>query len=162
MYNEHYSRVDFSACYWSIECNEAVGIQSGDVDDKDITVSSKRHDFNVLDAWCPATVNRKQYFQVNLGFKTKITKVSTQGRLGNLDRHVKSYRLYYSMDGHDWKVYQTEGVDKVGINRRRGLAHYEGELIRAFNLKGYLEDGKDGGATVFVKFIHHIDFFTNN
>lgn len=122
MYNEHYSRVDFSACYWSIECNEAVGIQSGDVDDKDITVSSKRHDFNVLDAWCPATVNRKQYFQVNLGFKTKITKVSTQGRLGNLDRHVKSYRLYYSMDGHDWKVYQTEGVDKVGVNRRWGFS----------------------------------------
>ncbi|CAB4008593.1 lactadherin-like, partial [Paramuricea clavata] len=97
---------------WSIECNEAVGIQSGDVDDKDITVSSKRKDFNILDAWCPATIDRKQYFQVNLGFKTKITKVSTQGRLGNLDRHVKSYRLYYSTDGHDWKVYQTDGGDK--------------------------------------------------
>ncbi|XP_028398211.1 lactadherin-like [Dendronephthya gigantea] len=95
------------------KCNEAVGIQSGDVDDDDITVSSKRKDFNVLDAWCPATINRKQYFDVNLGFKTKITKVSTQGRLGSLDRHVKSYRLYYSMDGHDWKAYKTDGVDKI-------------------------------------------------
>ena len=90
-----------------------MGIQSGDVDDNDIIVSSKRKDFNVLDAWCPSTINRKQYFQVNLGFKTKITKVSTQGRLGNLDRHVKSYRLYYSMDGQDWKVYKSDGVDKV-------------------------------------------------
>ena len=107
----------FSRSDWSVECNEAVGIQSGDVDDNDITVSSKRKDFNILDAWCPSTINRKQYFQVNLGFKTKITKVSTQGRLGDLDRHVKSYRLYYSMDGHDWKVYKTDGVDKVWIYR---------------------------------------------
>ena len=112
-----YSRVKIPACDWSVECNEAVGIQSGEVDDNDIKVSSKRKDFNVLDAWCPATIDRKQYFQVNLGFKTKINKVSTQGRLGSLDRHVKSYRLYYSMDGHDWTVYKTDGVDKVGINR---------------------------------------------
>ena len=71
----------------------------------------------MLEAWCPSTIDRKQYFQVDLGFKTKVTKVSTQGRLGNLDRHVKSYRLYYSMDGDRWKVYKTDGVDKVGINR---------------------------------------------
>ncbi|XP_046841299.1 lactadherin-like [Xenia sp. Carnegie-2017] len=95
------------------ECNEAVGLQSGDVDDKDIKVSSKRKDFDVLDAWCPSIINRKQYFQLNLGLKTKITKVSTQGRLGDLDRHVKSYRLYYSMDGHDWRVYKRDGVDKI-------------------------------------------------
>lgn len=95
-------------------CDETVGIQSGDVDDDDITVSSKRKDFNVLDAWCAAKINRKQYFQVNLGEKTKITKVSTQGRLGELDRHVKSYRLYYSLDGEEWNVYKSDGIDKVG------------------------------------------------
>lgn len=99
--------------HWFLACDEAVGIQSGDVDDKDISASSKRKDFNVLDAWCPAVIDRKQYFQVNLGDKTKVTKVSTQGRLGNLDRHVKSYRLYYSMDGEEWKVYQSDGIDKV-------------------------------------------------
>lgn len=100
---------------WLLVCDEAVGIQSGDVDDKDIEVSSKRKDFKVLDAWCPAVINRKQYFQVNLGDKTKVTKISTQGRLGELDRHVKSYRLYYSMDGEQWKVYQSDGIDKVGM-----------------------------------------------
>ena len=77
-----------------------------------------------------------------MGFKTKVTKVSTQGRLGSLDRHVKSYRLYYSMDGHSWNVYKTDGVDKVGIDRGNRRQNNQSDnqmgsvVSKAFSLNG--------------------------
>ncbi|XP_035526246.1 contactin-associated protein-like 4 [Morone saxatilis] len=57
--------------------------------------------------WSPLTSDRYQWLEVDLGERTKITAVATQGRYGSSD-WLTSYLLMFSDTGHNWKQYRQE------------------------------------------------------
>ncbi|CAL8306200.1 unnamed protein product [Lota lota] len=60
--------------------------------------------------WSPLTSDRYQWLEVDLGRRTQITAVATQGRYGSSD-WLTSYLLMFSDTGHNWRQYrQEEGV----------------------------------------------------
>uniref|UniRef100_A0A8C6PFL9 Contactin associated protein like 3 n=1 Tax=Nothobranchius furzeri TaxID=105023 RepID=A0A8C6PFL9_NOTFU len=61
--------------------------------------------------WSPLTSDRYQWLQVDLGERTKITAVATQGRYGSSD-WLTTYLLMFSDMGHNWKQYRQE--DSIG------------------------------------------------
>uniref|UniRef100_A0A3B5MXX6 Uncharacterized protein n=1 Tax=Xiphophorus couchianus TaxID=32473 RepID=A0A3B5MXX6_9TELE len=61
--------------------------------------------------WSPLSSDRYQWLQVDLGERTKITAVATQGRYGSSD-WLTSYQLTFSDTGHNWKQYRQE--DSIG------------------------------------------------
>uniref|UniRef100_A0A8C4FD84 Contactin associated protein like 3 n=1 Tax=Dicentrarchus labrax TaxID=13489 RepID=A0A8C4FD84_DICLA len=61
--------------------------------------------------WSPVTSDRYQWLEVDLGERTKITAVATQGRYGSSD-WLTSYLLMFSDTGHNWKQYRQE--DSIG------------------------------------------------
>uniref|UniRef100_A0A3P8TIC0 Contactin associated protein like 3 n=1 Tax=Amphiprion percula TaxID=161767 RepID=A0A3P8TIC0_AMPPE len=61
--------------------------------------------------WSPLVSDRYQWLEVDLGERTKITAVATQGRYGSSD-WLTSYLLMFSDTGHNWKQYRQE--DSIG------------------------------------------------
>uniref|UniRef100_A0A3B4U295 Contactin-associated protein-like 4 n=1 Tax=Seriola dumerili TaxID=41447 RepID=A0A3B4U295_SERDU len=61
--------------------------------------------------WSPLTSDRYQWLEVDLGERTKVTAVATQGRYGSSD-WLSSYLLMFSDTGHNWKQYRQE--DSLG------------------------------------------------
>ncbi|XP_034468842.1 contactin-associated protein-like 4 [Hippoglossus hippoglossus] len=61
--------------------------------------------------WSPLTSDRYQWLEVDLGERTRITAVATQGRYGSSD-WLTSYLLMFSDTGHNWKQYRQE--DSLG------------------------------------------------
>ncbi|XP_061835035.1 contactin-associated protein-like 4 [Nerophis lumbriciformis] len=61
--------------------------------------------------WSPLTSNSYQWLEVDLGQRTRITAVATQGRYGSSD-WLTSYLLMFSDTGHNWKQYRLE--DSIG------------------------------------------------
>ncbi|XP_037537324.1 contactin-associated protein-like 4 [Nematolebias whitei] len=57
--------------------------------------------------WSPLASDRYQWLQVDLGERTRITAVATQGRYGSSD-WLTSYLLVFSDTGHNWKQYRQE------------------------------------------------------
>uniref|UniRef100_A0A3Q2TC59 Contactin associated protein like 3 n=1 Tax=Fundulus heteroclitus TaxID=8078 RepID=A0A3Q2TC59_FUNHE len=62
--------------------------------------------------WSPIVSDGYQWLEVDLGERTKITAVATQGRYGSSD-WLKSYQLMFSDLGHNWKQYRQE--DSIGF-----------------------------------------------
>uniref|UniRef100_A0A3Q3S3R8 Contactin-associated protein-like 4 n=1 Tax=Mastacembelus armatus TaxID=205130 RepID=A0A3Q3S3R8_9TELE len=62
--------------------------------------------------WSPLTSDRYQWLEVDLGERTKITAVATQGRYGSSDWLI-SYLLMFSDTGHNWQQYRQE--DSIGF-----------------------------------------------
>ena len=60
--------------------------------------------------WLAGTNNLEQWFQVELGDWTKITRVCTQGRLNGAN-WVTKYKLVYGYDAVFYKEYKEEGDD---------------------------------------------------
>ena len=63
-------------------------------------------------AWAVSTNNEFQYFEVNFGEWTKVTKLATQGRQDG-GWWVTSYCLSYSYDGVFFEEYKEDNVIKV-------------------------------------------------
>ncbi|XP_061654226.1 contactin-associated protein-like 4 isoform X1 [Phyllopteryx taeniolatus] len=61
--------------------------------------------------WSPLTSDSSQWLEVDLGERTTITAVSTQGRYGSSD-WLTSYLLMFSDTGHNWKQHRLE--DSMG------------------------------------------------
>ncbi|KAM4727930.1 contactin-associated protein-like 4 [Anableps anableps] len=61
--------------------------------------------------WSPLRSDRYQWLEVDLGERTQITAVATQGRYGSSD-WLTSYQLMFSDTGHNWKQYRQE--DSIG------------------------------------------------
>ncbi|CAB1460602.1 unnamed protein product [Pleuronectes platessa] len=74
--------------------------------------------------WSPLTSDRSQWLEVDLGERTRITAVATQGRYGSSD-WLTSYLLMFSDTGHNWKQYRQE--DSLGLVRLREAVR--GELM---------------------------------
>ena len=63
-------------------------------------------------SWAVSTNNDFQYFEVNFGDWTQVTKVATQGRQDGA-WWTKSYSLAYSYDGVFFEDYKEDNVVKV-------------------------------------------------
>ncbi|XP_060896272.1 contactin-associated protein-like 4 [Labrus mixtus] len=61
--------------------------------------------------WSPLDLDRYQWLEVDLGERTQITAVATQGRYGSSD-WLTAYLLMFSDTGHNWKQYRQE--DSIG------------------------------------------------
>uniref|UniRef100_A0A8C3G2Y6 Contactin associated protein like 3 n=1 Tax=Cyclopterus lumpus TaxID=8103 RepID=A0A8C3G2Y6_CYCLU len=57
--------------------------------------------------WSPLVSDRYQWLQVDLGRRTRITAVATQGRYGSSD-WLTAYLLMFSDTGHNWKQHRQE------------------------------------------------------
>lgn len=63
-------------------------------------------------AWIAQKQDHNQWYQVDFGVETQITRIDTQGRQDGA-QWVKEYTLRYSTDGSYFKQYQPEGYTKV-------------------------------------------------
>ncbi|XP_037322053.2 contactin-associated protein-like 4 [Pungitius pungitius] len=61
--------------------------------------------------WSPLSSDPYQWLEVDLGARTRLTAVATQGRYGSSD-WLTSYQLMFSDSGHNWKQYRQE--DSIG------------------------------------------------
>ncbi|XP_032397563.1 contactin-associated protein-like 4 [Etheostoma spectabile] len=61
--------------------------------------------------WSPLSSDRYQWLEVDLGGRTQITAVATQGRYGSSD-WLTTYLLMFSDTGHNWKQHRQE--DSIG------------------------------------------------
>ncbi|XP_028300530.1 contactin-associated protein-like 4 isoform X4 [Gouania willdenowi] len=61
--------------------------------------------------WSPLVSDRYQWLEVDLGKRTHITAVATQGRYGSSD-WLTSYLLMFSDTGHNWRQHRQE--DSLG------------------------------------------------
>ncbi|KAF0046709.1 hypothetical protein F2P81_000342 [Scophthalmus maximus] len=61
--------------------------------------------------WSPLSSDGYQWLEVDLGERTEVTAVATQGRYGSSD-WLTSYLLMFSDTGHNWKQHRQE--DSVG------------------------------------------------
>uniref|UniRef100_A0A8C7I3W2 Contactin-associated protein-like 4 n=1 Tax=Oncorhynchus kisutch TaxID=8019 RepID=A0A8C7I3W2_ONCKI len=66
---------------------------------------------NCAGGWAPVESNKYQWLEVDLGERTEITAVATQGRYGSSD-WVSSFLLMFSDTGRNWKQYRQE--DSIG------------------------------------------------
>ncbi|XP_047458129.1 contactin-associated protein-like 4 isoform X2 [Mugil cephalus] len=62
--------------------------------------------------WSPLSSDGYQWLEVDLGERTQITAVATQGRYGSSDWQT-AYLLMFSDTGHNWKQYRQEG--SIGV-----------------------------------------------
>ncbi|XP_047444283.1 contactin-associated protein-like 4 [Mugil cephalus] len=61
--------------------------------------------------WSPLVSDRYQWLEVDLGRRTRITAVATQGRYGSSD-WLTAYLLMFSDTGHNWRQHRQE--DSLG------------------------------------------------
>ncbi|XP_078351549.1 uncharacterized protein LOC144636260 [Oculina patagonica] len=111
------------------ECNTALGMESGEISDEQISASSQYDDFNhaatkgrlrlkagadSTGSWVVANgeLNVDQWLQIDLISKyPKVTGVATQGRDGN-NQWVTKYKLQYSNNGVNFFYYREQNADK--------------------------------------------------
>ncbi|XP_032879400.1 contactin-associated protein-like 4 [Amblyraja radiata] len=63
--------------------------------------------------WSPLESNKHQWLQIDLGERTEMTAIATQGRYGSSD-WVTRYLLMFSDTGRNWKQYRQEDSIWVG------------------------------------------------
>lgn len=87
-------------------CKDAIGLQTGFLETRDIKTSTSQPNFTATDPWCATAIDDKQYFAVDLGEDFSISKIATQGKLDDKDRYVSMYALEYSSDAKKWTDYK--------------------------------------------------------
>lgn len=105
-----------------------VGLEDGKIPNRAFTASSKWDSYHRADrarlnsvankryrgGWSARKNNKRQWIQVKLGQKTRITGVVTQGRQ-DASQWVKSYSISYSLNGRTFRPYRENGRVKVFI-----------------------------------------------
>ena len=88
--------------------------------------------------WSAAVSNRKQWLEINLTVKTKVTKIATQGLSSRWspDQWVTSYQVSYKDGvGRHWTFYRQRGQVKVFLHLITNS--FSWQSIRSFRtLKG--------------------------
>ncbi|XP_068676289.1 uncharacterized protein [Montipora foliosa] len=101
--------------------SKPLGIEKGSITNARITASTQhgsqyRSYYARLNSnsgsWVPTSANAYQWLQVDLGKKTSVTEIKTQGRY-NYNQWVTSYRVSYSNDGSNFQTYQENNKDKI-------------------------------------------------
>ena len=62
--------------------------------------------------WCPSTIDRTEYLQVDMGAMLSVCAVATQGQK-MFDFWTTSYKLQLSTDGVTWNAYEETSTAKV-------------------------------------------------
>eukprot|EP00118_Oscarella_pearsei_P005447 m.25086 g.25086 ORF g.25086 m.25086 type:complete len:509 (+) comp28733_c0_seq3:70-1596(+) len=118
-------RAEFFGCHNA--CESPLGMTTGSIPNSALATTrshTKNHNqrFSRLNtvnfgpnsrAWAAFHLDQEQYLQIDIGYTTKVTAVGTQGRSACCDQWVKSYRIYYSIDGFAWKPYTANGIIKT-------------------------------------------------
>ena len=118
--------------HFHLDCQEAMGMQSGAITDGQITASSQvnadhgaipgrvymKQDGSKVGAWVAGIKNTDQWLQVDLGnLVTMVTQVATQGRSGHLYMQwVAKYQLQYSQNGVNFQYYKGQGQTTVKVS----------------------------------------------
>ena len=124
-----------------LDCQDALGMESGAIADVQITASSEyesedednvnvsmaiygRLHFpengSIVGAWVANTSNDNQWLQVDVGAQyAKVTGLATQGRNSSTySQWVTKYKLQYGDNGEAFQFYREHGrtTDKVKVN----------------------------------------------
>ena len=110
----------------------ALGLESGAINDSQITASSELDSYHGVTrarlhareidayrrgAWVPATTDLNQWLQVDLGKITAVTHVATQGRnIYSPLQMVTEYKLQFSGDGTLFVFYKRQGEPSDAVN----------------------------------------------
>lgn len=106
-----------------------IGLEDGKVPDRAFSASSqwdKYHRANrarlnsvstkkYRGGWSARKNNRRQWLQVKLRRRARITGLATQGRQ-DLNQWVKSYSISYSLTGRSFRPYKENGRVKVIVS----------------------------------------------
>ena len=106
-----------------------IGLEDGKVPDRAFSASSqwdKYHRANrarlnsvatkrYRGGWSARKNNRRQWLQVKLKRRARITGLATQGRQ-DLNQWVRSYRISYSLTGRSFRPYKENGRVKVTVS----------------------------------------------
>ncbi|XP_028417633.1 uncharacterized protein LOC114542082, partial [Dendronephthya gigantea] len=115
-------RLEIYGCYsYEGPCKsgeEALGVENGKI--SDITASSvwnaalstQQGRLNSRSSWSARRNDQNQWIQVDLGRKETITVIATQGR-SNYNQWVKTFSVFYSLNGHTFEPYKINGIQKV-------------------------------------------------
>ena len=120
-------------CFYSIECEEALGMGDGEISNGQVIASSQLdaehaaingrlkaiRTANKVGSWSPYTSDVTQWLQIDLGIqgRTLVTKIATQGENAN-STWVTHYKLQYSDHRDKFNVYKELGQGKEKV---RGL-----------------------------------------
>ena len=113
--------------FFSIDCQIALGMQSKEIQDSQITASSTYNlhkpfygRINLASfwgdpartAWCATKDDKNPYMEIDLKETKSLTGVATQG-LSIFDNWVTSFLFCYSENRGAWNCYKERGYDKV-------------------------------------------------
>ena len=107
----------------TLECHEALGMESRAIDDGQITASSEWDDNHAASqgrlqfkqngakqgAWSSRNNDQNQWLQISMGIVHKVTGVGTQGR-NNVKQWVTRYQLQFSDDCVNFQTYKRQGA----------------------------------------------------
>ena len=112
----------------NIECQPALGMESGAISDAQISASTqydnehgpknaRLRNTQGKGSWVAGLNDVNQWLQVDLAGLKIVTGIATQGRHSEHEMWVTKYKLQYSNDGASFQVYKQQGqnVDKVQI-----------------------------------------------
>ncbi|XP_068739893.1 zinc metalloproteinase nas-13-like isoform X2 [Montipora capricornis] len=80
-----------------------------------------------IGAWC-AKERENQWLEVDLGKTKKIVAIATQGR-DVFHEHVKEYKLAFSIDGSNFKIYEEDNKERIFI----GNCDHFTPVLKKFN-----------------------------
>jgi len=75
-----------------------------------------------------------EWLQVDLGQRTAVTGVATQGKIVYGEKYVTKYKISSSLDESSWLVYKENGTAKVSL----AMCFIEGTV--SSNLKGNFDE----------------------
>ncbi|XP_005398245.1 PREDICTED: coagulation factor V [Chinchilla lanigera] len=145
-YNRPTLRMELQGCEVN-GCSTPLGMESGKIENKQITASSFKKSWwgdywepslarlnaqGRVNAWQAKANNNQQWLQIDLLKIKKITAIVTQGcKSLSSEMYVKSYTIYYSNQGTEWKPYRQKSfmVDKVF----EGNGNVKGHVKNFFN-----------------------------
>ncbi|XP_012658052.1 coagulation factor V [Otolemur garnettii] len=145
-YNRPTLRLELQGCEVN-GCSTPLGMESGKIENKQITASSFKKSWwgdywepyrarlnaqGRVNAWQAKANNNKQWLQIDLLKIKKITAITTQGCTSlSSEMYVKSYTIYYSDQGVEWKPYRQRSsmVDKLF----EGNVNTKGHMKNIFN-----------------------------
>ena len=73
---------------------------------------------NPRGAWIAGVNQPGEWQKIDLGRKSIVTKIATQGRPADYSQWVTSYKISFSQDDHAWEVYEEHDEEKV-----KGILH---------------------------------------
>nr|XP_033804588.1 coagulation factor V [Geotrypetes seraphini] len=126
-------------------CFVPLGMESGHIKDDQITASSIQSSWfsswnpfyarlnlgGSVNAWQAKANNNQQWLQIDLLQSKRVTGIITQGAWNfNTEMYVKTYAIYYSANGKDWKPYLDEStsLEKVFMGNTDGMGHAKSRI----------------------------------